>query len=240
MPKTIPHIIHQIWLGPLEPPEHAMESWKKLHPTWEYHLWTEKNLPNLKNQQAFDASDNFPQKSDILRYELLYEYGGIFVDADEYCLKPIDRLLEGFADDIEVFAAYEGRKGDSSLVANGIMGCIKGSDFIQRLVDGINVDQPGAAWEIVGPKYLTEMLNKHQPKSHIIPSKAFFPVHHRQKSKRKISVLEYQDDPDVYGIQLWGSTNFAYKPHFLRNPISFLRYWSRRLRGKMFIVTDLE
>jgi mannosyltransferase OCH1-like enzyme len=90
---VIPRIIHQIWLGPLTPPSKALDSWKKKHPNWEYRLWTEDNLPNLKNQHAFDVSDNYPQKADILRYELLEQFGGVYVDADVHCIKPVDRSV---------------------------------------------------------------------------------------------------------------------------------------------------
>ena len=134
--KRIPKIIHQIWLGPLEPPKEAMESWKDFHPNWEYILWTEKNLPALKNQNAFDRSDAYSQKADILRYEILQDFGGIFVDADEHCIKNIDPLFESiFQSHCDCFAVYE--KGNSGLIANGIMGCTKNNPFMKKMVDEI-------------------------------------------------------------------------------------------------------
>ena len=36
----IPKIIHQIWLGPLPPPQRWLDSWRDHHPDWDYHLWT--------------------------------------------------------------------------------------------------------------------------------------------------------------------------------------------------------
>ena len=32
-------------------------------------------------------------KADILRYELLYEHGGFFIDADSECINPLDDFL---------------------------------------------------------------------------------------------------------------------------------------------------
>ena len=32
-------------------------------------------------------------KADIIRWEILYEYGGVFVDADSICIEPIDDHL---------------------------------------------------------------------------------------------------------------------------------------------------
>ena len=35
-------------------------------------------------------------KADILRWELLYEYGRFFVDADAYCIEPVTYLIEKY------------------------------------------------------------------------------------------------------------------------------------------------
>jgi inositol phosphorylceramide mannosyltransferase catalytic subunit len=92
----IPKIIHQIWLGSPVPERYAqwMQSWKLHHPDWQYQLWTDAEVKNIRlyNQELFDASCNYGQKSDILRYELLYRYGGLYIDIDFRCLKSFERL----------------------------------------------------------------------------------------------------------------------------------------------------
>jgi|TARA_B110000967_G_C18825493_1_gene531118 hypothetical protein len=194
-----------------------METWKVLHPKWEYLLWSEKNLPKLKNQQAFDQSKAFTQKADILRYELFYHYGGIFVDADEYCIKPIDSLFEKIRqNDCDCFAVYE--RGNSGLVANGIIGCTAKNDFMKKMTDGIDIDKKGDPWELVGPKYLTATIEKYQPAVYIFSSKVFLPVHFRDKDQRNIDVEELKKDPEIYGIQLWGTTTSAYRPKISNIP----------------------
>lgn len=35
-------------------------------------------------------------KADILRYELLYFFGGIYIDTDFLCIKNIDKLLNNY------------------------------------------------------------------------------------------------------------------------------------------------
>jgi mannosyltransferase OCH1-like enzyme len=234
--EAIPKIIHQIWLGPLEPPTEVMQTWKELHPEWEYLLWSENNLPQLKNQQAFDKSKAFTQKADILRYELLYHYGGIFVDADEHCIKPIDSLFEKIRqNNCDCFAVYE--RGSSGLIANGIMGCTAKNAFMEKMTDEIDIDEKGDPWELVGPKYLTAMMEKYQPAAHIFPSKVFLPIHFRDKDQRNIDIEELKKDPEIYGIQLWGTTTSAYRPKFLTSPILFLRYLLKKLRKKTFVIS---
>ena len=93
----IPKIIHQIWLGFPVPPVYVgyMRSWQEHHPDWEYMLWTDDNVHTvfpLYNQQFYDASENYGTKSDILRWELLYRFGGLYVDTDYECLNPLDEL----------------------------------------------------------------------------------------------------------------------------------------------------
>lgn len=93
----IPKIIHQIWLGSVVPEvyEAYMQSWRTKHPDWEYYLWTDENVESLfplYNQEFYDETKNYGTKSDILRWELLYRFGGVYLDMDYECLNPLDEL----------------------------------------------------------------------------------------------------------------------------------------------------
>lgn len=93
----IPHKIHQIWLGSKLPDAYRKftDSWQKYHPTWEYKLWTDDDVKEfgLQNEKFYYQSKNFGQKSDILRYEILNRFGGLYVDTDFECLKPFNDLM---------------------------------------------------------------------------------------------------------------------------------------------------
>jgi mannosyltransferase OCH1-like enzyme len=124
--KTIPKIFHHIWLGgPLPPREKDMiDTWKRHHPEWEFRLWTDTHLPAmpyLKNY--YDAAATYAVKADMVRYEAVYAHGGVYVDTDIECLRPIDGLLEGcgcFAA-TEYDAASCGKTGPTG-INNGIFG----------------------------------------------------------------------------------------------------------------------
>ncbi|NGX26887.1 MAG: hypothetical protein K940chlam6_00813 [Chlamydiae bacterium] len=96
--ERIPKIIHQIWLdGPIpESIQKLQETWKKQHPDWEYHLWTGKEIEflYLQNRTLYDAVSTSKAKNKILRYEILYQFGGLFVDIDFACIKSFDILNE--------------------------------------------------------------------------------------------------------------------------------------------------
>lgn len=59
-------------------------------------LWTSETVAKLKlyNQEAFDHASNYGEQSDILRYELLYLYGGVYVDTDMQAVRPLDDLCK--------------------------------------------------------------------------------------------------------------------------------------------------
>ena len=239
MSTCFPRIIHQIWLGPLEPPIEAMESWKVLHPDWEYKLWNEANTPPLQNQDAFDQSDNYPQKSDILRYELLKRFGGVYVDSDEYCLKSIDPLVKEWELAGEsLVAGREGSLDRPELVANTVMAAVASHEFLIKMVDEINVNKPGEAWELTGPQYFTDMIAKHCPSIHLLSPKVFFPIHHRDKKRRNIRLKDLECDPEIYGVHLWTGTKRAYKPKWYRQPLAYIWYVIRKKLNKTFQIVE--
>ena len=89
----IPKIIHQIWLGDQsQRPINLMKTWEDMNPGWVYKLWTDDNLPKLICQEQFDKMKGLHGKADILRYELLYKYGGFYIDADSECVLPFGRF----------------------------------------------------------------------------------------------------------------------------------------------------
>lgn len=136
--EKIPKIIHQIWLGPRRPPAFFLkfrESWQKLHPDWEYRLWTDKDLAtyDFELRDLFEASDNYGEKSDILRCELLLKHGGVYVDADFECVKPLDELMYKY----DFFAGIEPpheipESSRVMLVSNAIIGARPNHPVLKR------------------------------------------------------------------------------------------------------------
>jgi hypothetical protein len=92
---TIPRIIHQIWLGPRVPDqvEGWLETWRRLHPTWEHRLWRDDDLDWLRLRGHFDAADQPAIKADIARLEIVERFGGLYVDADIEAHRAVDPLL---------------------------------------------------------------------------------------------------------------------------------------------------
>lgn len=131
----IPKIIHQIWLGsPLpEKFKHLQASWKQHHPTWTYILWTDADIKkmNMRNRAQYEQAQNYAEKSDILRYELLQEWGGVYVDIDFECFRPLDILVENF----EFFSGVPAWVTVS--LNNGLIGTIPNHPIINACVEDL-------------------------------------------------------------------------------------------------------
>ena len=84
--SSIPKVLHFIWLGPFSAPLEWINSWKPFceQAGFSMKLWTDTDIEklNLVNKKYYNDSDNYQQKSDIARYEIMYRFGGVYIDCD--------------------------------------------------------------------------------------------------------------------------------------------------------------
>jgi len=199
----IPKKLHFVWIGDeSKRPDNLINTWKEKHPGWVIKIWGNKEFNevswvNVKHMKDF-LSKNICGAVDLMRYEILFNEGGITIDADSQCINPIDDYIL----DCEVFSAWENEVARPGLIANGTMGSVPKNSFIANLILSIknvsNVanDHP---WKTVGPLYLTEMYRKYSyTKMEIFPSYLFTPTH--------CSGINYDGNRKIYARQLWGST----------------------------------
>ena len=131
----IPKKIHQIWLGPVSIPQQYQEyaeTWKKLHPDWEYKLWRESDIEfwEFSTRDLFNKASSYQEKSDILRYEILNKFGGLYVDMDYKAIKRMDDLhcLYNFYGSIE-----PPLNGDNQVtITNAIIGSSANNKILDR------------------------------------------------------------------------------------------------------------
>jgi len=95
----IPKIIHYCWFGGNPLPELAIKciaSWKKYFPDYEIKEWNETNYDVHKiiyTSEAYYAR-KYAFVSDYARFDILYQYGGIYFDTDVEVIKPFDDILK--------------------------------------------------------------------------------------------------------------------------------------------------
>lgn len=94
----IPKIIHYCWFGgnPLpKETERCIESWKKYCPNYDIVCWNETNYDIEKNVYVRQAYKNkkWAFLTDYVRLDVVYRYGGVYLDTDVELIRNIDNLL---------------------------------------------------------------------------------------------------------------------------------------------------
>lgn len=206
---TIPKIIHQLWIGPKPRPSKFMDTWREKHPDYEYIMWNEDEIKKrglkLECQHRINEIEEINGKADIIRWEILYHYGGLFLDADSICIEPLNSLI----DKGNPFAGYENEEVRKGLVATGTMAFPKHHPLVLMAIQWIKQNPVSRsetnrmAWQNVGPGLLTGLLNTGNFKDvEILPSYYFLPRH--------ATGIQYMGHAKVYAYQEWGSTKQTY------------------------------
>lgn len=182
----IPKIIHLIWVGGERPKkfDYLLNEIKRINHDYEIIEWNDSNIDfDLINKKAFDECENLGAKSDILRFEVLYKYGGVYLDYDFLQLKKFDDIL-----DCDFFAGAH--ESCSSEVWNSVVGSIKNHYICLEFLEGIkNITTPIKRNEIdrvmneTGPYHLTRVVNKYKEdkKIKIFTDKTLFPFRPDQR-----------------------------------------------------------
>jgi len=198
--SQMPKILHFIYVTNPPPPamKERMAVWQAYHPDWEVKFWDDAAISKLQlvNQKQYDRAHNPGEKSDIIRYEILYREGGVYVDQDIDCLGNIEvfcRLCDFWcccALD-QYFTAF-----------NGLIASVPKHPVLKALITEIGkLQRPARHAEEVqantGPYLFSKILKKNILKSDllVLPPTYFFPttVDHRGKIQ-----------PESYGNHLWG------------------------------------
>lgn len=129
----IPKVIHYCWFGRNEKPQVVLEcisTWRKFFPGWKIIEWNEDNYDLSGIQYIEDAYKlkKWAFVSDLVRLDVLYKYGGIYLDIDVDFIKPLP----------DVFLSYKGFMGFeyTKTIAPGlIFGVEKNNSFVKMILD---------------------------------------------------------------------------------------------------------
>lgn len=221
---TIPPLIHFIWLGSPIPKEFhsVMKTWRRCHPGWEIKIWDEKGVENFPWSNGYikwlygDAK-TWGEKSDILRYEILFQFGGIYSDLDMICLKSFNDLI---SHKIEFFGGQETNTSEDSAgkivyLSNALIGSAKNHPVIKFCLDHlISQDESPKAtvMERTGPFLLSracaEFLS--DEKVLLLPCSYLYPLpHFRDLSHKTLTAKEIKNQfipPESLTLHLWAAS----------------------------------
>ncbi|KAL4218729.1 hypothetical protein ACF0H5_021317 [Mactra antiquata] len=166
-PIRIPHIVHQIFNTPRIPKRYTnmVKSFHKKNPQWTYMFWTYDSGRNLIKEKhpyilkVYDGFGNSVKKADMLRYVVLYEYGGIYADLDVLNLRSLDNVTLTYAcmlsaEPIEhVALLYK----TPFILLNGIILCRPRHPFFERVLSNlVTANVTGEPIRTTGPLYITK------------------------------------------------------------------------------------
>ena len=205
----IPPLFHMIWLGDNEMPRiynEYIRSWALTYTDCKFMLWHDKNIPqDLVTGDFIYKIDNVVCKADILRYEIVYKYGGIYVDMDFLSIHRMPHEV--------FFGTFFGCESPST-ISIGIFGSYPQNPLfleilkvIPQNIATIGYSDPNIS-KLSGPQFLTG-LSRMAPS--MFKEVKYYGAHHfykytfQDKAAGKPFVFEdYAGDTTIYGIHMWG------------------------------------
>ncbi|MFA7668472.1 MAG: glycosyltransferase [Burkholderiaceae bacterium] len=226
MTCAIPKKLSHIWIGPKKPPIEWMNTWRQLHPDWEYTLYDNDFLFNRKFQTQSQINEYLKRRqyagvADLMRLEILYEHGGFMPGADSICIRNMTALFSR----AHAYTIYENEAVRGDLVSP-IQACEPGNKFVKKLIDKLsetNISELDEPWISTGNLFTAQMIKSENPEITIFPSHYMIPIHY--------TGICYEGDGPIYAIQKFGSTPNEYqKEGYNSTPLLFraLDYFAKR------------
>jgi hypothetical protein len=215
----IPLVAHWVWFDDVLPDWVAanIDSFQSLHSNWTIRVWNE--LPKEFPSDLRDLVDGLPwysSRSDIFRYWLLAEYGGVYLDTDVVTLRRFDSLLNH-----EFFLAPCTPTGHTQPhLACGLMGSVPGSRSALRILDACRsrakMSQPPRRITY-GPDLLTNLFAEDRAGLTVLPQHYFYAIPDRETthafwhadSDERQRIMkrfepDFGDEEAPYAVHLWG------------------------------------
>lgn len=208
----LPNHIHQIWIGSNPCPEIWVKTIRSFCYKYKYNytLWNEHAIQTALNFDAIpgfrkaysiqESIQSIPGQCDLLRYLILWTYGGLYIDADVVIANP--RKFHTFlqTQTASLFFAWEEMNetgiallkqvakyeydlnGRTRLISNSVIGAQPRHPFFYRVIEGSAAySEPirgYGAWREVGPGYITNLYDASPDISGITiyPMRFFYPV----------------------------------------------------------------
>lgn len=197
----IPKIIHQIWIGNDIPPiiKLYMGTFKKQR-GFKYKLWSNSDLTRENFPITYKYIKRLLSKkkviyamiADLMRLEILYHYGGIYVDVTMECVKSLNFILKYKSPFIMSNEEKCGLKcrGENGMlfISNSFIASIPKYKVLQRLLSDKylkSIDFTLPANIATGPYYVRKGIKRHSDVK-LLPSKYVYPF------------SPYEEDPCVF------------------------------------------
>lgn len=234
---AIPRILHRIVLPPMTASGEVERYWHtlaRLHPDWEMRTWSGPLDPDEWELGGLFAECNtVAGVADLLRLEILWRHGGIYLDTDCEPVRSMDPLL--------AYSFFIGTE-DGRFLTNSVMGSVPQHPAIRSYMDAIlqehRTSLDVAPNEATGPFLATEVLGQRDDVT-VLPPECFYPEPFAARSARVRQTSQELATPFTYVVHRWASS-WTPEPELdlslrgrIRPLASVPRQARRRLRGAL-------
>lgn len=222
-PIRIPHIIHQTWSSEDVPAKNKpwIESCRRLHRDWEYRLWTDDDNFHFISEHypwfvdTYKGYDRRIKRVDAVRYFILYHYGGVYMDLDFACLRPMGPLIQT---SLPTFGVHSTRFHSnmlknasfafSGMVANAWMAAVPKDAFFGQIIAELSSSAHMNVLNATGPNYLTKQIidNYDTFNFRVYDTPIIYNQDWNEKNKCKSIDECKQLQPSAYFATFWSAT----------------------------------
>ena len=185
-------------------------------------IWDDKAIENFTwshshVKEVYEKGKLWGEKADPLRYDILYQLGGVYADTDMICFKSFNDLI---SHDVHFFSGQErnkayGKQGQILSICTALIGATKGHPIIKFCMDHLKSDEEApfeGTLSRTGPQLLSRAgnyglkLEDHQQVL-VLPCSYFYPLPffddhlHARLSTQEIS--EHYISPESMSMHLW-------------------------------------
>lgn len=216
----IPKILHYCWFGQGEMPkleQKCVNRFKKFFPDYKIMRWDESNFDvsfNKYVKEAYDAG-KYAYVSDVCRLKALYEYGGVYLDADCKVLKPFNDLLDCHA--------FTGFGADNRELAACTLAFESGDPFIKECLDSYDnasfIKQDGMPDTYSVNRRMTAILEKHgfvqNGQKQVVDGIIIYPMSYFCPLSMLPDEVKDCKGKDTYSMALWSSKELKRERSFI-------------------------
>ncbi len=115
------------------------DSWINLNPGWEYIYYDvaqRREYVSKNNPEIYEIYKKVtkPHQADIWRYLILKNEGGVYADMDSFCQVPLDYVLDGLPDHIDIVSTESEDKNHTN---NANFAAVKDSKILKKCIKDI-------------------------------------------------------------------------------------------------------
>ncbi|HYH23441.1 MAG TPA: glycosyltransferase [Azospirillum sp.] len=231
--SPIPRLIHQTWKTRDVPPELQgfQRSWTGRNPGFAYRFWTDDDIEHFVAEEhpvllpVFRGYADPIARIDLARYLILRRFGGVYVDLDFECLRPIDGLLEGRSFVVGLEPEEHGRlakaaeRGLARILCPSFLASVPGHPFWDHLLSRLIEARSSAdVLDATGPFLLTRAHASYEGARYeddpaaatVLPPQLLYPVTKDDCWSGRLfdPVFWERATRDAYAVHHWEGTWF--------------------------------